>query len=720
MSVALKFTDKIEDNHRLSDMMQEAYDKSISVNQAFWAEADMDARFKAGDDSIFGELYGQLPAFRRKLFSFNRIRRICNLITGHQRRTRKSMSVIPIENADNVTADQFTKVLMWCVNRDNMLHTISDAFEGAVTSGMNLLSLWVDFQNDAINGNLRLSNVSYNGYMIDPFFKNADLSDCNFVWTRKWLTKEQIKSLLPFRKKEVDDLPYGDTGDVRFNFMPESMLWGIENNFLTYDEFFYRDVRKQNLLVDMRSGQTLEWRGASEDLEFFLNTHEEIKLVKNRIPTVKMGIVVQGNVLYHGDNPLGIDSYPFVPVFAYYEPQLPYLSLRCQGVVRGVRDVQAAYSHRKSIELAMLESRISSGYKYKENSLVDPDDIFLTGTGKGLAIKQEADLNDVQPIIPPEVPPSMLELSQSLASEIQEISGVTEELLGTSDEDRGVGLLSMLRQGAGLTTLQGLFDNLDRSQKLLGRIMIETIQSNFSYGKIERIIGEKAAPQFFNRDFGTFDCAIEDGLNTTTQKQTQFAQLVQLKQMGVPIPDQTLISSSTLQNKRELLEAISTEQQQIQEINNKKTQLEEMKTQAEIEDILARSQANRGLSLERSSRVEENRSLSVERLSQAEENRDIGLLNRIKSLKELENIDLEKIKKLIELANILKTQDSEEKMQEKMQVLQPNAEEIATITGDPSPLLNPTQQVNAALNAKKKSDLPLEKLNQQGVLNGRR
>jgi DNA-binding transcriptional MerR regulator len=37
----------------------------------------------------------------------------------------------------------------------------------------------------------------------------------------------------------------------------------------------------------------------------------------------------------------------------------------------------------------------------------------------------------------------------------------------------------MLRQGAGLTTLQGLFDSLDYAQKQLGRLRIKLIQANF-------------------------------------------------------------------------------------------------------------------------------------------------------------------------------------------------------------------------------------------------
>ena len=47
----------------------------------------------------------------------------------------------------------------------------------------------------------------------------------------------------------------------------------------------------------------------------------------------------------------------------------------------------------------------------------------------------------------------MIELSRALAEDITKISGVNEELLGSATDDKA-GILSMLRQGASLTTLQ--------------------------------------------------------------------------------------------------------------------------------------------------------------------------------------------------------------------------------------------------------------------------
>ena len=159
--------------------------------------------------------------------------------------------------------------------------------------------------------------------------------------------------------------------------------------------------------------------------------------------------------MYNGPNPLGVDRYPFVPVWAYYEPQIPYFPWRVQGIVRGIRDAQYLYNRRRIIELDILESQVTSGFIYKENALVNPKDVFLQGQGRGLAIKSEASLADVQKIDPPQVPPSMIQLSELLGQELSQISGVNEELLGSAVDDKA-GVLGMLRQGAGLTTLQVL------------------------------------------------------------------------------------------------------------------------------------------------------------------------------------------------------------------------------------------------------------------------
>ena len=653
--MGIDYTDK---DRSITKRMELFYENAISMNLSYWQEADIDTRFEAGDQTVWNQLYGSLPMNQRRQFNFNRIRRVVSMIDGYQRRNRKSTIVVPIDNADDLTADQFTKIMYWINQQENVLETISESFHGALTTGMNFLHVWVDYRNDPVSGNIKVDNCNYNSFLVDPFFKKADMSDCTAFWKRSFVTKREAESLLPAHASDIAGLPYYDSNrDGKFQFMPETYSWS-QRYLVSYDEFYYRDMRPQRMLVDSQTGETLEWKSQDEDaLRQYLSLYPQVSVITSEIPTVNVAILVQGKVFYDGPNPLGIDSYPVVPCLGYYEPQIPYFPWRVQGVVRGLRDAQYLYNRRKVIELDILESQINSGYKYKESALVDPRSIFLTGQGRGLALKDEAQMTDVEAIQAPQIPQSMFQLSESLANEINQISGVNEELLGSATDDKA-GILSQLRQGAGLTTLQRLFDQLDRSQKHLGKLILQIVQANFTPGKVQRIINAQPTDAFYNKNFGTYDCTIEEGANTTTQKQLQFIQLTELKQMGLNIPDDVIIEAMTIQNKKELVDRITQQNQQQAQMQQQQAQAQMGEIQARTELAQARSIADKGLGLERVSRVEENKQLAHERAAQAEKDHTSAVLDMVKALKELETIDLNQIQQLIELSHMIKAAES--------------------------------------------------------------
>lgn len=646
-----------DNDHNILKLMDYTYAKNITINQSFWSEADVDSRFEAGDQTLWNDIYGNLPAFRRRQFNFNRIKRIINMVTGYQRQHRKSTIVTAVEGASDQTASQFTKILYNLNNSNGILETISDAFHGACITGMNLLSVSMDYSKDPVNGDIQVNNNAYNSFLIDPYFKKMDLSDCNNVWSRKYVSRAQAKALLPGREKEIDSMKGWGNRDGKFQFMPEAYNYGMQD-LLIYDEFWYLDTRNQKMLIDTQTGECMEWKGSDKDLKEYTSMYRQIMVVDNLVPTCKLAIVVQGKVMYHGLNPLNTDKYPFVPLFAYYLPQIPYFPWRIQGITRGLRDSQYLYNRRRIIELDILESQMTSGFIYKEDALVNPKDVFMQGQGRGLAIKSEASIDDVRRIDPPQVPPSMIQLSQLLANEVNEISGVNEELLGAAKDDQS-GILSMLRQGAGLTTLQILFDHLDQAQKLLGNVCVELIQNNYTPGKVRRIIQEEPSPEFYNRAFMKYDAAVEEGLNTTTQKQMQFAQLLQLKQMGLPIPSDQLLEASSLQNKDKLIKSLAMQEQMQQQQAQQQVQLQAQVLQSQIQDTQARAMANQGLGMERISRMEENRALAVERMAEAQKDRDMGVYERIRAAKELTDIDLKQLEKALNLIKILQEQSTD-------------------------------------------------------------
>jgi hypothetical protein len=478
-----------------------------------------------------------------------------------------------------------------------------------------------------------------------------------------------VKSLLPDRKTEIDGLAGFGNRDGKFQFLPESYNYAMQD-LIIYDEFWYNSTRMQTLLVDVTNGETTEWRGQDEDLRDFMQMYPDVVKIDQEIPTTKLAIVVQGKVMYHGPNPLGVDRYPFIPVWAYYEPQIPYFPWRVQGVVRGIRDAQYLYSRRRIIELDILESQVNSGWIYKENALVNPKDIFLQGQGKGLALKAEAQITDVQRIEPSQVPPSMIQLSELLGAELGQISGVNEELLGAAEDDKA-GILSMLRQGAGLTTLQVLFDNLDRSQKMLGDLQIEMIQANWTPGKVQRIIGEEPSQEFYNRAFGKYDAIVEEAPLTSTQKQLALRQALYLKELGIPVPTGYLIKNMNIPEKDELMEEIAQAEQQQAQQQQQMAQLQMQQLQVDNETKMSYAQGQKALAAERMNKVQLDAALSAERMQRADEDRTGAVLNLVKAAKEIQGMDMERLERAVNMVMQLSEREAADSAAQQQAMSQP-------------------------------------------------
>ena len=218
----------------------------------------------------------------------------------------------------------------------------------------------------------------------------------------------------------------------------------------------------------------------------------------------------------------------------------------------------------------------------------------------------------------------------------------------------------MLRQGAGLTTLQGVFDNLDYAQKMLGRLQLKYAQANFTPGKVQRIIEQDPAPQFYNKAFGIYDAAVEEGLNTTTQRQMQFAQLLQLKEAGIPIPDETIIESMTVQNKKQLIDTIKASKEQEAQMQQMQIEAAVREQMAKTELAQARAKADTGLGYERMSRIQENQALAEERRAKAVSDENQAMLNMVRTLKEIDAGDLEHVEKAMSIMKLIKEMENPE------------------------------------------------------------
>ena len=178
-------------------------------------------------------------------------------------------------------------------------------------------------------------------------------------------------------------------------------------------------------------------------------------------------------------------------------------------------------------------------------------------------------------------------------------------------------------------------------------------------GKIKRILsGEEPTQQFYNKSFGRYNAVVEDGLNTATQRQMQFAQMLQLHEAGVPISTEDLLEAATIQNKKIIIENAKKKQEQAMQMQQVQMQSEMQEQQARVDLAHSRAEADRGLAVERVSRVQENRALAIRQLHEANAQDELAFLNKVKAMKELEEMDIGHIEKLLAISNALKETES--------------------------------------------------------------
>lgn len=632
-----------------------------------WSAQSIDTRLEAGDATLTSELNAAIPNNFTAQWYFNMVRPRLNMVAGHQARTRKSSIIVPIENGDQETADQWTKIVMQLYKKEGIYKTISSAFhQGACVSGLNLLQVYLDFTHDPLNGDIKVDRVPYSAVIMDPYWKKLDLSDCSFVERRSYLRYEEACALLPEQTDIIMGLPSGSAGtrkNDKFTYMPQNFGLSTQR-LLSYDEYYYRTYRDQNLLMDKETGETMEVN--LEDPEYirmFLQANPSVAIIEQRIPTVRLAIAVQDRVLFEGVQPTGIDRFPFVPIVGYFSPELVSTANRFQGMARSLRDVQMLFNRRLILNSDLAESLVTSGVFYKEGSVLDESHLYQTGAGRNVPVDSNCNIQtDIVPRQAAVVPPEFFKIQEDYQNLFGPVSGINDANMGSASDDIP-GITTRLKMGAGITTLEPLFDNLDSSQVILTEIIMDIVRAQYTPGKIKSMLGgEEPAPLFYNKAFGKYHCMVESGYDTESQKQLQFAQMYQLLQINPNLFDsEDILEAATIQNKNKMIEKSKQRQEAAQQQAQQQQQDQQMLLHAQILGIEAKAGADTGLNYERSSRVPENRAFAIERLAEAEKDRETALLDKVKALKELEDLDLTHLERLLSMANALK---NENRMQE--------------------------------------------------------
>ena len=673
---------EFQENYRYSHdywapFVKDAQVYTLAASGYTWSDDERKALIKEGREPI----------------EYNIIRRPLQFFSGYLRDNINEIVYAPVEGSDQKTADQFTKLSYYIWDKGFGFPTFLDACDEAFKSGISLCGIQMDYTKDFINGDISFFKRTYNSFYLDPTFESINLSDCSFAITRDLISKQYAKTLLPFiDPKEIDELSMGYRDDKFMQYHPEFTTFSRNRNLLAYDQYYKRITKSRQFLVDMKSAYYRDITDLSKeekdklklgirrfaemrrDAEVLQIDEEQVPVLEIRTvdrPFVELHIMLNGQHMYAGEDKTGINqTYPFVPLICYMEPSIWMPSQRIQGISSCNWSAQRQFNKRHMKITDMMDSSISTGFKYLIGSVPDPQDLQQSGQGKIIGVDPEnapQGLDSVQQLSGGAANPSLIEYQQVLDDLTLTLSNVNESSMGIDEKGNTQisGRLAQVRIAQGLRGNRKIFDNVETSQQVLGGLILKAIQIHYPPGKVERILAEQPTEQFYEQEFEQYDAVIKEGVRSKSQKDAYYYELVNLKKEGiVNVPEAEIVKALSMAGLSDLEEAIAAQDEMLA-----KQQAQVAETQqAQIDVLKATTQEKIGLAQERRSRVISNLSLKDERESEAQQNIAQAALDRAKAITEIAKMNEDRIMQVLQFVNQLEQQEAQGREAQKLQV----------------------------------------------------
>ncbi len=649
------WNNNIEPNQgNVRQWLDNLYSKFQPIEQARWNQANIDTLFYAGSQNFVNRYFNFTPSCSYNQYYFNLIQQPVNMVTGYERQHRKNFTYTPCEGADAQTTDQYTKLITHCANMGNIHELKSRAKELASISGMVLAQPYLDFNgNDQAQGELKLKIWEYNSFLVDPYFRNPDMSDCQFVWCQEYISKQEAESRFPDKTEAISPMSGTPQRYGSFYFLPENYNMA-RNDLMVLSYVWYKWRRKKERLYSKSRNQFFDF-GKDADLEAILYNIPDLELVTVEVPCWKLATVLNDQLMYQGDNPLGFDGCPFVPYFWNYDPQVNYYDLRVRSLVRTMRDPQFLFNYKVITNNDITSATINAGWKRKVGAVANEDNLKKSGQGWDVLINEGYEMSDVEKIIPSGVPESDLALADQMMNLIYSTSGINMENWSAQQDKQASTLTVMLKQAANLMVFQKYFDQWDFSDKLLGERLLQIVINNWNAEKVKLLIGEEPSPYFYSKIFSKFQVLVEESDLTPTQQNLQAQQMMDINAtFGREVfPPSMIIPKLNITGKGEIIPYLQQQEQQASAVQSEAQNIQHAFEEAKLKELLSRSTSNLAMARERHGRTEANIGLFEERLSEITRNRALATKDKMEALEKMMDV----IAKYGEIEAMLKMND---------------------------------------------------------------
>tara|TARA_R100000654_G_scaffold16190_3_gene34097 strand:- start:2179 stop:4326 length:2148 start_codon:yes stop_codon:yes gene_type:complete len=527
-----------------------------------------------------------LDAEGRPALTINTVLPTVNTVLGEQSTRRADVRFKPRRGGDEEVAHTLTKLYMQIADNNKLDWVEQQVFsDGLILDGRGYFDVRMDF-SDHVEGEVRIIAKDPLDILIDPDAKDSDPETWNEVFETKWMTLDEIEEL--YGKKKAEELRFiaeNGNGYGRDSIEYEENRFGDLDSTDDYlgagipgdDE--YRNVRALRVIERQHKRMTRVMcfvdpeTGDQRDVPEPWSEAKAKKFAKkyglNVIRKVKRKVrwtVTCDRVVLHDDwSPY--DGFTVVPFFAYFRRGRPF------GMVRNLLSPQEQLNKIASQELHIVNTTANSGWMVESGSLVgmSADDLEEHGAETGLVLEYNRGSSPPVKIQPNQIPTGLDRISQKAALNIKSISGINDSMLGT-DSAEVSGVAIQAKQNRGAIMIQVPLDNLRKTRQYLAEHILKLLQTFYTERRVIMVTDEEdplkpREPMVLNEmtpegriindlTLGEYDVVIASAPARDSFDEVQFAEALNLRQVGVAIPDDAIIEYSHLSKKEELAKRI--------------------------------------------------------------------------------------------------------------------------------------------------------------------
>lgn len=525
-----------------------------------------------------------LRAAGRPFYEFNQIMPSINAALGHQIRNRMDISFKPRGGAgDLLKATALSKVTMQVADQNRLHWKETQVYADGLIQQRGYFDVRMDFSKNIL-GEAKVDTLDPLDVIPDDAAKSYDPDDWADVTITRWLNADEIGQRYGAKAKakalesgdDGPDFGQDDDEEERNTFGTERMV-GAQDAYMgegtgarryrILDRQQWRWEKTRCLVYPLSGDVQIADQLSPEDVVAAKYAGAmEVQLLQKRVWWV---VSTYCAVLFENWSPY--EHFTVVPYFAYFRRG------QTRGMVDNAIGPQEALNKAISQFVHVVNTSANSGWIVEENSLtnMDASELEQVGAMTGLVLEYRKASKPPEKIKPNTVPTGVVEIADRATQMLKDVT-VPDAMRGM----QGSAVSGIAKQNDQMASQQQMavpLDNLAYTRHLLATRLMKLEQRFYDSYRVFRITEtdlttgkfvektleiNKFQPEdggYWNDiTVGTYDVVITEQPMAVTFENSQFTQALEMKKLGVGIPDAVIVKYSSLADKQEILEGMQS------------------------------------------------------------------------------------------------------------------------------------------------------------------